>query len=283
LHACRSTLEDPLPMKKPVAGIAMGLVKEGDEVAVLSDILGNEDHLGDMDFKVAGTRDGITAFQMDIKIRGISFEILSRALEQAREGRLHILDIMEETISQPRSELSPYAPRLTTIRIPVDMIGAVIGPQGKVIKNIVQQTGAEVNIEDDGSVLIAAVSQEAGSRAKEMIEKLVEAPEVGKVYKGVVKRLMDFGVFVEFLPGKEGLLHISQIDHKRTNRVEDVFKVGDEVEVKLMEIDEMGRYNLSRKVLIENPNPTSSREDLDDSHDRHRGHSRGDYSRRGKK
>jgi len=272
-----------VPMKKPVAGIAMGLVKEGDEVAVLSDILGNEDHLGDMDFKVAGTRDGITAFQMDIKIRGISFEILSRALEQAREGRLHILDIMEETISQPRSELSPYAPRLTTIRIPVDMIGAVIGPQGKVIKNIVQQTGAEVNIEDDGSVLIAAVSQEAGSRAKEMIEKLVEAPEVGKVYKGVVKRLMDFGVFVEFLPGKEGLLHISQIDHKRTNRVEDVFKVGDEVEVKLMEIDEMGRYNLSRKVLIENPNPTSSREDLDDSHDRHRGHSRGDYSRRGKK
>jgi polyribonucleotide nucleotidyltransferase len=272
-----------VPMKKPVAGIAMGLVKEGDEVAVLSDILGNEDHLGDMDFKVAGTRDGITAFQMDIKIRGISFEILSRALEQAREGRLHILEIMEETISQPRSELSPYAPRLTTIRIPVDMIGAVIGPQGKVIKNIVQQTGAEVNIEDDGSVLIAAVSQEAGSRAKEMIEKLVEAPEVGKVYKGVVKRLMDFGVFVEFLPGKEGLLHISQIDHKRTNRVEDVFKVGDEVEVKLMEIDEMGRYNLSRKVLIENPNPTSSREDLDDSHDRHRGHSRGDYSRRGKK
>ncbi len=272
-----------VPMKKPVAGIAMGLVKEGDEVAVLSDILGNEDHLGDMDFKVAGTRDGITAFQMDIKIRGISFEILSRALEQAREGRLHILEIMEETISQPRSELSPYAPRLTTIRIPVDMIGAVIGPQGKVIKNIVQQTGAEVNIEDDGSVLIAAVSQEAGSRAKEMIEKLVESPEVGKVYKGVVKRLMDFGVFVEFLPGKEGLLHISQIDHKRTNRVEDVFKVGDEVEVKLMEIDEMGRYNLSRKVLIENPNPTSSREDLDDSHDRHRGHSRGDYSRRGKK
>lgn len=272
-----------VPMKKPVAGIAMGLVKEGEEVAVLSDILGNEDHLGDMDFKVAGTRDGITAFQMDIKIGGISFDILSRALEQAREGRLYILEIMEKTIAQPRSELSPYAPRLTTIRIPVEMIGAVIGPQGKVIKNIVQQTGAEVNIEDDGSVLIAAVSQEAGSKAKEMIEKLVEAPEVGKVYKGVVKRLMDFGVFVEFLPGKEGLLHISQIDHKRTNKVEDVFKVGDEVEVKLMEIDEMGRYNLSRKVLIENPNPSSSREDSSDSHDRHRGHSRGDHTRRGKR
>ncbi|MGC8595716.1 MAG: polyribonucleotide nucleotidyltransferase [Candidatus Kryptoniota bacterium] len=272
-----------VPMKKSVAGIAMGLVKERDEVAVLSDILGNEDHLGDMDFKVAGTRDGITAFQMDIKIRGISFDILSRALEQAREGRFHILEIMEQTISQPRSELSPYAPRLTTIRIPVDMIGAVIGPQGKVIKNIVQQTGAEVNIEDDGSVLIAAVSQEAGSRAKEMIEKLVEAPEVGKVYKGVVKRLMDFGVFVEFLPGKEGLLHISQIDHKRTNKVEDVFKVGDEVEVKLMEIDEMGRYNLSRKVLIENPNPPSSREESGEGYDRHRDHSRGDHTRRGRR
>ena len=246
-----------VPLAKPVAGIAMGLIKEGDDVAVITDILGNEDHLGDMDFKVAGTRDGITAFQMDIKIRGISFDIMARALEQAKEGRHHILGIMEQTISEPRKELSQYAPRMTTMKIPVDMIGAVIGPGGKVIKNIVQQTGAEVNIEDDGTVVIAAVSGESSDKAREMIERLVESPEVGKVYKGTVKRLMDFGAFVEFLPGKEGLLHISQIDHKRVNKVEDVFKLGDEVEVKLMEVDDMGRYNLSRKVLIENPNAGS--------------------------
>jgi polyribonucleotide nucleotidyltransferase len=256
-----------VPLAKPVAGIAMGLIKEGDDVAVLTDILGNEDHLGDMDFKVAGTRDGITAFQMDIKIRGISFDIMARALEQAKEGRNHILDIMAQTISEPRKELSPYAPRMTSIKIPVDMIGAVIGPQGKVIKNIVQQTGAEVNIEDDGTVVIAAVSGESGNKAKEMIERLVESPEVGKVYKGTVKRLMDFGVFVEFLPGKEGLLHISQIDHKRVAKVEDVFKIGDEVEVKLMEVDDMGRYNLSRKALLENPNANS--EQQEEKYERH--------------
>ncbi len=248
----------------------MGLVKEGEEVAVITDILGNEDHLGDMDFKVAGTRDGITAFQMDIKIRGISFEIITRALDQAKEGRYHILNIMEQAIAQPRKELSQYAPRMTTIKIPVDMIGAVIGPGGKVIKNIVQQTGAEVNIEDDGTVVIAAVSGESSDKAREMIERLVESPEVGKVYKGTIKRMMDFGVFVEFLPGREGLLHISQIDHKRVNKVEDVFKLGDEVEVKLMEIDDMGRYNLSRKALIENPNPSSGSEEERPRHSDHR-------------
>lgn len=258
------------PLAKSVAGIAMGLVKEGDEVAVITDILGNEDHLGDMDFKVAGTRDGITAFQMDIKIRGISFEIVARALDQAKEGRSHILGIMEQTIAEPRKELSQYAPRMTSMKIPVDMIGAVIGPGGKVIKNIVQQTGAEVNIEDDGTVVIAAVSGESSDKAREMIERLVESPEVGKVYKGTVKRMMDFGVFVEFLPGREGLLHISQIDHKRVNKVEDVFKLGDEVEVKLMEIDDMGRYNLSRKALIENPNPNSGSEEERPRHSDHR-------------
>ena len=246
--------------------------------AILSDILGDEDHLGDMDFKVAGTRDGITAFQMDIKIKGISFDIMTRALDQAKEGRYHILGIMEQTISEARKELSQFAPRMTSIKIPVDMIGAVIGPGGKVIKNIVQQTGAEVNIEDDGTVVIAAVSGESSDKAREMIERLVEAPEVGKTYKGNIKRMMDFGVFVEFLPGKEGLLHISQIDHKRVNKVEDVFKLGDEVEVKLMEIDDMGRYNLSRKALIENPNPDSSPEDNGHQHSQHR-HS--DRSRRG--
>jgi polyribonucleotide nucleotidyltransferase len=267
-----------VPLAKPVAGIAMGLIKEGGEVAVITDILGNEDHLGDMDFKVAGTRDGITAFQMDIKIRGISFDIMARALEQAKEGRYHILGIMEQTISEPRKELSQYAPRMTSMKIPVDMIGAVIGPGGKVIKNIVLQTGAEVNIEDDGTVVIAAVSGESSDKAREMIERLVESPEVGKVYKGTVKRLMDFGAFVEFLPGKEGLLHISQIDHKRVNKVEDVFKIGDEVEIKLMEVDDMGRYNLSRKVLIENPNPGSEPEEERHQHSEHR-HS--DRSRRG--
>lgn len=246
------------PLAKPVAGIAMGLIKEENEVAVITDILGNEDHLGDMDFKVAGTRNGITAFQMDIKIRGISFEIMARALEQAKEGRYHILGIMEQAIAEPRKEMSQYAPRMTTIRIPVDMIGSVIGPGGKMIKSIVQQTGAEVNIEDDGTVVIAAVSGEASDKAREMIERLVESPEVGKAYKGTIKRMMDFGVFVEFLPGREGLLHISQIDHKRVNKVEDVFKLGDEVEVKLMEIDDMGRYNLSRKALIENTNQDGS-------------------------
>ncbi len=255
-----------VPIAKSVAGIAMGLIKEGDDVAVLTDILGNEDHLGDMDFKVAGTRDGITAFQMDIKIKGISFEIMTRALEQAKEGRAHILGIMEQSINEPRKDLSPFAPRMTSIKIPVDMIGAVIGPGGKMIKSIVQQTGAEVNIEDDGSVVIAAVSAESSDKAREMIERLVESPEVGKVYKGTVKRLMDFGAFVEFLPGKEGLLHISQIDHRRINKVEDVFKIGDGVEVKLMEVDDMGRYNLSRKVLIENPDPQAQEEEAQSQH-----------------
>jgi polyribonucleotide nucleotidyltransferase len=255
-----------VPLARSVAGIAMGLIKEGNDVAVITDILGNEDHLGDMDFKVAGTRQGITAFQMDIKIRGISFEIMERALAQAKEGREHILGIMEQAIAEPRKELSPFAPRMTTMKIPVDMIGAVIGPGGKMIKSIVQQTGAEVNIEDDGSVVIAAVSAESGDKAREMIERLVELPEVGKVYKGTVKRLMDFGVFVEILPGKEGLLHISQIDHKRVNKVDDVFKVGDEVEVKLMEVDDMGRYNLSRKVLIENPDPDGHEEEYRPQH-----------------
>ncbi len=267
-----------VPLTKPVAGIAMGLIKEGNDVAVITDILGNEDHLGDMDFKVAGTKNGITGFQMDIKIRGISFEIMERALDQAKEGRHHILGIMEQTIAEPRKELSQYAPRMTSMKIPVDMIGAVIGPGGKVIKNIVQQTGAEVNIEDDGTVVIAAVSGEASDKARLMIERLVESPEVGKTYKGTIKRMMDFGVFVEFLPGREGLLHISQIDHKRVNKVEDVFKLGDEVEIKLMEIDDMGRYNLSRKALIENPNHDPSQPDESQQHS-HQHHS--DRSRRG--
>ncbi|MBI1807527.1 MAG: polyribonucleotide nucleotidyltransferase [Ignavibacteria bacterium] len=239
-----------VPLKKPVAGIAMGLIKEGDSVAILSDILGNEDHLGDMDFKVAGTKDGITGFQMDIKIQGISFEIFEQALAQARDGRLHILDRMSEVLREPRKELSQYAPRLTTLKIPVDMIGAVIGPGGKMIRQIVKDTGAEINIEDDGTVVIASVSAEGSNKALQMINKIVEIPEVGKTYHGKVTRIMDFGAFVEFLPGKEGLVHISHLDMNRVNKVTDVVNVGDEVEVKLIKKDEEGRYNLSRKALM---------------------------------
>jgi polyribonucleotide nucleotidyltransferase len=243
-------MDGGVPIQKAVAGIAMGLVKEQDRVAILSDILGNEDHLGDMDFKVAGTRDGITAFQMDIKIKGISFEILERALQQAREGRLKILDFMDQTIARPRKDLSSYAPRLTSLKIPVDMIGAVIGPGGKTIRHIVQESGAEVNIEEDGTVVIASVNKQSTDRAREMIERITEVPEVGKVYKATVRKIMDFGAFCEFLPGKEGLLHISQIDTRRINKVSDVLKVGDAVEVRLIKIDDEGRFNLSRRVLL---------------------------------
>ncbi|HTX20077.1 MAG TPA: polyribonucleotide nucleotidyltransferase [Bacteroidota bacterium] len=239
-----------VPLKRSVAGIAMGLVKEGDRVAILSDILGNEDHLGDMDFKVAGTRNGITAFQMDIKIKGISFEILSRAVEQAKAGRLHKLDKMDAAISTPRQSLSMYAPRLTTIKIPVDMIGAVIGPGGKNIRSIVAESGAEVDIEDDGTVVIAATSQEASDKALALIGRITEIPEVGKIYTATVKKIMDFGAFVEILPGKEGLVHVSQLDVKRVEKVADFCKVGDVFDVKLVEIDDKGRLNLSRKAVL---------------------------------
>jgi len=239
-----------VPLKKSVAGIAMGLVKEGDRVAVLSDILGNEDHLGDMDFKVAGTRDGITAFQMDIKIKGISFAIIETAVQQAKEGRLHKLEKMDAAISAPRADLSQYAPRLTTLKIPVDMIGALIGPGGKNIRNIVKESGAEINVDDDGTIVIAATSKEASEKARQMIGRITESPEVGKIYSATVKKIMDFGAFVEILPGKEGLVHVSQLDIKRIEKVADFVKVGDVMEVKLMEIDDKGRLNLSRKAVL---------------------------------
>jgi polyribonucleotide nucleotidyltransferase len=239
-----------VPLKSPVAGIAMGLVKEGERVAVLSDILGNEDHLGDMDFKVAGTTKGITAFQMDIKIKGISFDILERALGQAKEGRFHILGIMEKTISQPRAELSQHAPRLQTVMIPVDMIGPLIGPGGKNIRQIVKESGAEINIEDDGTVTIAAVEKSSADAALRAIQRLTETPEVGKTYTATVKKLMEFGAFVEILPGKEGLVHISQLDVNRVNKVEDVVKLGDTIDVKLISVDNEGRLVLSRKALL---------------------------------
>jgi polyribonucleotide nucleotidyltransferase len=248
--AALALMDGGAPLTRPVAGIAMGLVKEGERVAVLSDILGNEDHLGDMDFKVAGTRNGITAFQMDIKIQGISMDIMRRALEQAREGRLHILGKMEEVLAAPRPDLSSFAPRLTSFKIPVDMIGAVIGPGGKNIRGIVKDSGAEVNIEDDGTVTVAATSGESAQKAILAIQRITEVPEVGKVYTATVKKVTDFGAFVEFLPGKEGLVHVSQLDIKRVNKPSDVVKVGDVFDVKITDQDEQGRYKLSRRVLM---------------------------------
>jgi len=250
-----------VPMKSAIAGVAMGLIKEGEQVAVLTDILGNEDHLGDMDFKVAGTVNGITSFQMDIKIKGISFEIMAKALEQARVARLHILAEMENAISEPRPELSKYAPRLTTLYIPVDLIGAVIGPGGKHIKAIVAESGAEVNIEEDGRVTIASVNQESSAMAVEMIRRITAMPEAGEVYTGPVKKIMDFGAFVEILPGKEGLLHISQIDFRRIGSVDEVLKVGDIVTVKLLRVEDNGKLVLSRKALMEAPEGYEERSD----------------------
>ena len=239
-----------VPIKKPVAGVAMGLVKEGDRVAILTDILGLEDHDGDMDFKVAGTRDGITAFQMDVKIAGITHAIMEPALEQARQARMKILEIMDRTIGAARKEISPYAPKIVQIKIPVDKIRDVIGPGGKMIRHIQDTTGAKIQVEDDGTVEIAAVDQAAGDKALEMIRGLTEEPEVGKVYKGTVRGIQVFGAFVQILPGKDGLLHISEIDRKRIDRVEDVLKIGDEVEVKVIGIDKDGKVKLSRKVLL---------------------------------
>ena len=238
-----------VPIKKPVAGIAMGLIKEDEKFAILSDILGNEDHLGDMDFKVAGTKEGITAFQMDIKIQGISFEIMQRALFQAKEGRYHILNIMNEAITQPRDSISPLAPRLITMQIETDQIGAVIGPGGKTIQGMQRLFGVEINIDNDGKINIASPNKENATKCKEYIKKLTSTPEVGEIYDGVITKIMDFGAFVEILPGKEGLLHISQIDNKRVNKVTDYFKEGDKVTVKLLKV-ENGKFSLSRKELL---------------------------------
>jgi polyribonucleotide nucleotidyltransferase len=238
-----------VPVKKPVAGIAMGLIKEEENYAILSDILGNEDHLGDMDFKVAGTKDGITAFQMDIKIQGISFEIIEKALSQAKEGRHYILDKMNQVINTARESISPLAPRLITMQIETDQIGAVIGPGGKTIQGMQRLFGVDINIDDDGTVSIASPNKENATKCKDYIKKLTATPEVGEIYEGVITKIMDFGAFVEILPGKEGLLHISQIDNKRVNKVTDYFKEGDMVTVKLLKI-ENGKYSLSRKELL---------------------------------
>lgn len=250
---CGSTLslmDAGVPIKAPVSGVAMGLVKDGEYYTILTDIQGMEDALGDMDFKVAGTTKGVTAIQMDIKIAGITKQILNDALEQAKQGRLHILNIMLSALSAPRPELSPFAPRIITMEIDPDKIRDVIGPGGKTIKKIIDETGVTIDIEDDGKVFIAAVDREAGQKAVQIIEGLIRSVEVGAVYNGKVTRMMTFGAFVEILPGKEGLVHISQLALERVNKVEDVVKVGDQITVKVTEIDRQGRINLSRKELL---------------------------------
>ena len=239
-----------VPIKDAVAGIAMGLIKERDKTVVLTDILGDEDHLGDMDFKVAGTMKGVTAFQMDIKIEGLSQALMAEALERARVARLHILNIMNGALARPRPEISQYAPRIVSIKIPVDSIGLVIGPGGKSIRDIIERTGATIDIADDGTVTLASVDPNSVSMAKDIIEGMVAEPEVGKIYKGTVKGIKEFGAFIEIMPGREGLLHISEIEHRRLNRVEEVLKMGDQVEVKLLEIADGGKLKLSRKVLL---------------------------------
>lgn len=243
-----------VPMKKPVAGIAMGLITEGDhyeKYAILSDILGEEDHLGDMDFKVAGTTDGITGFQMDIKIAGVTTEIMTKALAQAKRGRLHILGIMNQTISKPAEKISEYAPKIETIKIDIDKIGALIGPGGKTVKGISAAYGVTINTDDDGTVTIYGKNSKATDDAKAAIKGIVEDPEVGHIYQGTVKRIMDFGAFIEILPGKEGLCHISKLARTRINSVKDVLSEGQSVPVKLLEIDKMGRLNLSYIDAIE--------------------------------
>jgi len=239
-----------VPIKAPVAGIAMGLIKEGDKVIVLSDILGLEDHLGDMDFKVTGTSKGITALQMDMKIEGITIDVMRSALQQAKEGRLHILGKMLETLAAPRKELNPFAPRIITMQINPDKIKDVIGSGGKVIRSIVEQTGAKIDIEDSGVINIASSDEAAANKAKEIIRGIVQDAEVGKLYMGKVRKIMDFGAFVEIFPGTDGLLHISQISEHRLEKVTDELKEGDEVLVKVLEIDRQGKIRLSRKEAM---------------------------------
>ncbi|NLE87409.1 MAG: polyribonucleotide nucleotidyltransferase [Myxococcales bacterium] len=253
---CGGTLalmDTGVPLRRPVAGIAMGLISEGERVAILSDILGDEDHLGDMDFKVCGTDKGITAIQMDIKIAGLERRVLEEALAQARDGRLHILDRMLETLREPRAEISKWAPRITTMKVKPDQIRVIIGPGGKTIKGITEQTGCDVNVEDDGTVSVAGVDPDAVKRALAIIEGLTAEPEVGKVYKGTIKRIVDFGAFVEILPNNEALLHVSEIAYERVEHPSDVLEEGQEIEVKCISVERDGKTRLSRKELLPVP------------------------------
>ena len=250
-----SLMDAGVPIKNPVAGIAMGLIKEGDQAAILSDILGSEDHLGDMDFKVAGTQNGITALQMDIKIAGLDKDLMARALRQAKEGRLHILGEMSKALEAPRPSLSKYAPRIITMRVPTDKIRDIIGPGGKVIRDIVDKTGVSIDIEDSGLVSIASSDEEAAKKAIEYVENLIQEVEIGKIYLGKVKKIVEFGAFVEIFPGTDGLVHISQICDRRIRSVSDELQEGDEVKVKVIDVDQRGKVKLSRKdALQENAN-----------------------------
>ncbi|MEP6858793.1 MAG: polyribonucleotide nucleotidyltransferase, partial [Gemmatimonadales bacterium] len=247
-----------VPLRSAVAGVAMGLIKEGAKYAILTDILGTEDHLGDMDFKVAGTETGITSIQMDIKVEGLDLKIVKEALAQAREGRLHILSEMKKALAEPRADLSPYAPRIVTMTINPEKIGDLIGPKGKTIRGIQDETGAEVTVDDTGLVTIAAVGGEAMERARQMIQAVTAEPVIGETYEGTVKSTTAFGAFVEIMPGTEGLVHISELKHGRTEKTEDVVKKGDRVKVKLLERDERGRLRLSMKALTAKPEGESS-------------------------
>jgi len=251
---CMAMMDAGAPIKRPVAGVAMGLIKEGDKVAVLTDILGLEDHLGDMDFKVTGTSEGVTAFQMDTKIGGISREIFTEALTDARNARFHILAEMAKCMAEPRSDMSQFAPKIDTIQIPVKSIGQLIGPGGKVIKKIQEETGATIEVDDEGMVFISSVDQASGAAAMEWISGMMAEPEVGKTYKGRVVSIVDFGAFVEYLPSKEGLLHISELEWFRVGDVSDVLQEGEEIDVKLVEVDSRtGKVRLSRKALLPKP------------------------------
>jgi polyribonucleotide nucleotidyltransferase len=245
-----SLMDSGVPIKAHVAGVAMGLILEEGQVTILTDILGDEDHSGDMDFKVAGTEEGVTALQMDIKIQGVTEEVMSRALAQAREGRLSILGLMKKTIAQPRTSISDYAPKITTIEINPEKIREVIGPGGKVIRAIVSETGAKIEVEDSGKVIIASPDGKSSERAIAMIKEIVQEVEIGQLYLGKVKKIMDFGAFVEVLPGTEGLVHISQLDNQHVKKVTDVLKEGDEVLVKVLEVDKQGKIRLSRKAAL---------------------------------
>ncbi|MGD8860755.1 MAG: polyribonucleotide nucleotidyltransferase [Myxococcales bacterium] len=276
-----------VPIKAPVAGIAMGLIEIGDKYAVLTDILGDEDHLGDMDFKVCGTDKGITAIQMDIKIQGLKREVVEKALSQAKEARLHVLGKMRETLADPRTDLSKHAPRITTIKVKPDQIRSIIGPGGKMIKAIVDQTGCSIDVEDDGTVAVASPDQGSIEKALEIIKTLTLVPEVGAVYKAKVVRVEPYGAFLEFAPGKDGLLHVSEFDWKHVDKVEDFLKLGDELDVKIIEVDREGRVRFSHKALLEKPEgyeerPPRERGDRDRDRDRGgrgRGRGRGDRDR----
>lgn len=248
--ASLSLMDAGVPIKSPVAGIAMGLIKEGDSVCILSDILGTEDHLGDMDFKVAGTLNGITAIQMDIKMTGVTKEIMEMALEQAREGRLHVLKEMEKVIAQPKSNLSIYAPRIVTIQIKSEKVKDVIGPGGKVIRGIIEETGVNIDIEDDGTISIASSDENAVNKAVDIIKEITQEVEVGRIYMGKVRKIMDFGAFVEIFPGTDGLVHISQLADRRVTNVYDEVKEGEEMLVKVLEVDRQGKIRLSRKDAL---------------------------------